>query len=184
MIDALYYLLLTVFYVLLLFGIDILGLRSDFIYIFFSELAVNMAVYSNIFEIKFRKLKFLKNDKKLLLEIILIYLFFLVFAGGFYYKKSLFVPLALFAVSLLTKFMRLNLQKDWSFFEENFRIAAFQLSFFVVAMLVSIAFSALGYQDKSEIVWGIVYSALTFVALLLKTTKEFFGIKKNGKVKI
>lgn len=183
MADTFYYLLLTVFYLLLLFGIDILGLHSDFIYIFFSELAVNLAVYSNIFEIKFRKLKFLNNDKKLLLEVVFIYLFFLLFAGGFYYKKSLYVPLGLFAISLLAKFMRLNLQKDWSQIEENFRVAAFQLSFFFVAMLISIAFSSLGYSDKSEIVWGITYSGLTFVALLLHKTKELQGKKMRREEK-
>ncbi|MBN2738231.1 MAG: hypothetical protein JXR70_14700 [Spirochaetales bacterium] len=172
MIDALYYLFLTFLYVLLLFKIDILNLHGDFIYIFFSELAVNMAVYSNVFELKFRKLKFLRNDKKLLLEIAFIYLFFLLFAGGFYYKKSLYVPLALFAISLLAKFLRLNLQKDWSYIEENFRIAAFQLAFFVVAMIVAVVFNSLGYKEKSEIIWGIVYSALTFLSLLLPMIKK------------
>ncbi len=72
----------------------------------------------------------------------------------------------------LAKFVRLNLQKDWSLIEENFRIAAFQLAFFVVAMIVAAVFNSLGYREKSEIIWGIVYSALTFLSLLLPMIKK------------
>lgn len=167
MIDVLYYLFLTLLYILLLFKIDILGLQGDFVYIFFSEMAVNMAVYANVFEIKSRKLKFLKNDKKLIFKIILIYLFCLVFAGVFYYKKALYIPLALFAISLASKFIRLNFQKDWALVEKSFKTAIFQLAFFFMAMIVSMVISSLGYNDTGAIVWGIVYSGLTFISLLI-----------------
>jgi len=172
MFDALYYLFLTVFYLLLFFKIDVLNLRGDFIYIFFSEMAANFALYCNVFVIKFNRLSFLRNDKKYIIEVVTIYLFFLVFGGGFYYFNSLPVPLVFFTVSLLGKFFRLNSQKSRVFVEENFKTAALQLSFFFVAILVALFFYSMGYSDTAEIFWGVTYSALTFFSLVVQLYKS------------
>jgi hypothetical protein len=181
MTDVIYYLFLTVLHILLLFKIDFLNLKGDFIYIFFSELAVNLAVYSNFFIINFNKIKFLKNDKKFIFEIVYLYVFLIIFAGGFYYKNALYIPLALFIISLLSKCLRLNYSKDETFLKENFRIAIFQLFSFIIAVCVAIVFQVLNFA-QATIIWGIVYSALTSFSLLFLLTKGRKTLKKEAKL--
>ena len=181
MLDVIYYFFLAILHILLLFKFDFLDLKGDFIYIFFSELAVNLAIYANFFIIKFNKIKFLKNDKKYIFEIVYLYLFLIVFAGGFYYKNSLHIPLLLFIISLMSKCIRLNFSKDERYLDDNFKSAILQLFAFIIAVCAGMVFQALDLA-KATVIWGIVYSSLTFLSLLFLITRERKPVKKKEKL--